>query len=227
MLVCGRFALAVPNKTIIEHYGLRDLPEAWPGPRYNIAPGQSVLAVAVGRTRERSVAMLKWGLIPHWAKDEKIGYKMINARSETVWDKPAFRRAVKSQRCLIPVSGFFEWDKTNESKQPYYLFHGNRELFSLAGLWEIWKKTESDRVIHTCTVLTTTANSLIQPIHDRMPVIIEPEDYDLWLESPPEDRKRLESLCSPLPADTMQMHRVSRRVNKPVNDDSDILEESS
>ena len=158
---------------------------------------------------------MRWGLIPPWAKDEKIGYKLINARSETVFQKPAFRAAVKSRRCLIPASGFFEWKKIGTRKQPFYVTVVGQELFSFAGIWEIWHKSEKE-TIASCSILTTAANALMAPIHDRMPAIIAPDNYKGWMGAASE-QDTLRKLLLPFPAEAMQVYAVGSAVNNPGN----------
>ena len=165
---------------------------------------------------------MKWGLTPSWAKDPKIGYRMINARSETAAEKPSFRTAFKRRRCLIPADGYFEWAKQDKKKTPMYITHAERDLFAFAGLWESWKQPD-ESWLNTCTILTTRANEKIEPIHHRMTVILEPEDYELWLaprELSPDEWQPL--MMGPTP-DQLQYHEVSTQVNKPVNDNPTVI----
>lgn len=165
---------------------------------------------------------LRWGLIPSWADDPGIGARMINARSETVAEKPSFRRAFKDRRCLIPADGFYEWQRTNGGKQPYYFQTEDRRPFAFAGLWESWSREGEE--IHSCAILTTNANDLVGEIHPRMPVILPPEDYDLWLDPDARESDLLLPLLRPYPAGDMQAHPVSRKVNKPSNNDPGCVE---
>lgn len=171
--MCGRFTLRTPAKHIAEIFGLSDvfdLPH-----QYNIAPSQDVAAVRLNREgKKRELAMLHWGLVPFWAKDPKIGYRTINARAETLATKPSFRNAFKKRRCLIVADGFYEWQKTNGKKQPFLIHMKDDRPFAFAGLWEHWKG--DDEVIESCTIIVTEANDLMKPIHDRMPVILSPDD---------------------------------------------------
>jgi putative SOS response-associated peptidase YedK len=211
--MCGRFARIVSNKKLREKYRLKEIAEL--EPRYNIAPTQPV---AVVRAAEggNELSLLRWGLIPSWSKDAKIGYKLINARSETVAEKPSFRSAFKQRRCLIPASGFYEWQKQETGrKQPYFIFPREGELFSFAGLWERWHDPEGEQV-ETCTILTTTANDLMKPIHDRMPVILDPTTERQWLD-PRASGDALQSLLVPCPAEWMEARPVSLWVNNPKN----------
>jgi len=168
------------------------------------------------------MAELRWGLIPPWSKDAKIGARMINARAETVASKPAFRSAVKRRRCLIPGDGFYEWQKIGSSKQPHLIRFADRRVFAFAGLWERWRPAHGDPV-ETCTIITTTPNDLIADYHDRMPVILPPSFFDEWLSAEPLPDARLTNLLRPFPQDEFEVFPVSTRVNKPSNDDPDCI----
>jgi putative SOS response-associated peptidase YedK len=182
-------------------------------PRYNVAPTQDAAVVRqAARAGERSLDFLRWGLIPHWAKDFTIGSRMINARAETVDRKPAFELAFRTQRCLVPVDGFYEWKKLGRIKQPYFIRMRDGRPFALAGLWDRWSDAGHDS-IESFTVLTTTPNALVEPIHNRMPVILSPTHYDTWLDPAVSDAARLRPLLQPFPADTMTGYPVSRHVN--------------
>ncbi len=221
--MCGRFLLIAPGRLVAEQFQLDDEPDV--KPRYNIAPSQSVAAVRLAADSEdRELRMLKWGLIPFWAKDPKIGYRTINAKSETVAEKPAFRAAFKHRRCLVPADGFYEWkrEKGKKQKQPYLIRMKGGSLFAFAGLWEYWKSADGD-VIESCTILTTDSNEFVGSLHDRMPVILHREDYELWLDSKVKDANTLSRLFKPFPAKTMEIYPVSLRVNKAQNDDPDLI----
>jgi putative SOS response-associated peptidase YedK len=166
--------------------------------------------------------MFRWGLIPFWAKDEKIGYRTINARAETVDSKPAFRAAFRRRRCLIPASGFYEWQAGPQGKQPYCIHPKYRPLFALAGLYEHWRDGTGQE-IDSCTILVTQANPLIQPVHDRMPVILRPENYAAWLDPHTQDPAILKPLLRPTPSDEIDLYPVSKRVNSPKNDDPQCI----
>ena len=213
--MCGRFALKAPPRTIQEHFHLPETIEL--SSRYNIAPSQAIAVVRyLQGKKNRQLDSLRWGLIPHWAKDMKIGYRMINARSETLAQKPSFRAAFKKRRCLIVADGFYEWKHAGRIKEPFYIQLENGTVFGFAGLWESWKSPDGN-IVESCTVITTSANELIRKIHDRMPVILLPEDYDTWLQdSTPE--LRLQQLLAPYPAEEMEMYRVSSEVSSPKND---------
>jgi len=188
-------------------------------PRYNVAPTQAVAAV---RQRpgsgEREVVLLHWGLIPSWAKDPALGARMVNARAETVADKPSFRAALRRRRCLIPADGFYEWQAVGGQKQPYYIHpQDEAQPFALAGLWEHWQGDDGAR-IESCTIVTTTANGLLRPLHDRMPVIVAPADFDLWLDPGVQNPEAVRPLLRPYPEPSMAMYPVTRTVNNPRND---------
>ncbi len=217
--MCGRFTLTVDPDSIQLAFKLASI-EGCDLPRYNIAPSQRV-AVITDRDPQ-SLSFMKWGLVPSWAKDPKIGYRMINARSETAAEKPSFRAAFKRRRCLIPADGYYEWRKQGNKKTPMYIQHADREVFAFAGLWESWKQPD-ETWLHTCTILTTEANEKIRPIHHRMAVIIEPQDYQLWLAprelKPPEWQPLM---FGPRP-EQLTFHEVSTRVNSPANDDPTLV----
>ncbi len=219
--MCGRFALLTSGEAIAEFFNLETVPDPLP-PRYNIAPTQPVLGVRLStHGQEREFALFRWGLIPSWAKDIKMGARMINARSETVAEKPAFRAAFKRRRCLIPASGFYEWQKVNGRKQPMYIHPAGEELFALAGLWEYWLGADGSE-LETCTILTTTPNEMMAPIHNRMPVIVEPEDFEMWLDPGPRPADGLH-LLRPYPANRMTAYPVSTLVNSPANDTANCI----
>jgi len=185
-------------------------------PRVNIAPGQEVAALRADDEGGRHFAWLRWGLVPSWAKDEKIGYKMINARAETLAEKPAFREAYKKRRCLIPADGFFEWQRTDGSKQPYYIRLKNRGLFTFAGLWEEWKNPDGV-VVESTTIITTTSNGIIAKLHDRMPLIVPPSRRGTWL-NPVADPIHDLNFVQPFDPFKIVAHPVSRMVNDAKHD---------
>lgn len=213
--MCGRFALKTPPRSIQEHFHLPETVVL--SPRYNIAPSQWVAVVRqLPGKNSRQLDMLRWGLIPSWAKDMKIGYKMINARVETLAQKPSFRAAFKKRRCLIAADGFYEWHHAGKAKQPIYLHLKNGAVFAFAGLWESWLSPEGNPV-ESCTIITTSPNELIREIHDRMPVILPPEQYETWLQDSTPDHC-LPPLLMPYPAEAMQAYPVGPIVNSPQND---------
>lgn len=214
--MCGRFTLRASAEQIAEFFGLlRDLVE-WDAPRFNIAPTQSILAVRDG-SAGREPVRLRWGLIPSWAKDTKLAASMINARAETVAEKPAFRSPFRKRRCLIPVSGFYEWQRDGKSKVPYLISLRSEELFAFAGLWEKWRAPEGN-LVESCTVLTTSPNELMATIHDRMPVILKPADFGVWLDPQLDAASVLTSLLVSYPAEEMQLEQVSDVVNNARNE---------
>lgn len=218
--MCGRYTLRTPVETLAEEFGISDpLPEI--PTRYNIAPTQEVAAV-LEEDEERKLEMLRWGLIPSWADDPAVGNRMINARSETAAEKPSFRTAFRKRRCLILADGFYEWQKTNGGKQPYYIRMEDGSPFAFAGLWESWDKHGGE--IRSCTILTTDANEMVGEVHHRMPVILPPETYDLWLDTDMRDTEPLLDLLRPYPDDVMDAYPVSRFVNSPSNDDKRCVE---
>ncbi len=218
--MCGRFALAATGEEVAEHYQLTEIP--FIVPRYNIAPTQPVAAVRLSAAGQRELTHFQWGLIPSWAKDPSMGSRMINARAETAADKPAFRAAFKRRRCLLPATGFFEWRKINGHKQPMYIHEAGGGLVSLAGLWEIWQSSDGG-LLETCTILTTTPNELMESIHDRMPMILAPQDYDMWL-SPETAVDQLNHLLRPFDPAQLLAYPVGTAVNKPQNDTAEIIE---
>jgi putative SOS response-associated peptidase YedK len=218
--MCGRYALHTPIERLRVHFGLQSSPVALE-PRYNIAPSQPVAVVREASTG-RELVMLRWGLIPFWAKVPKTGYSMINARSETVAEKPAFRAAFRQRRCVIPADGFYEWKRAEHGKQPYHIRRRGGEVLALAGLWERWER--SGQMVESCTILVTEANDLMRPIHDRMPVILAPEDYEAWLDGSRFDSRRLQQLLRPYGGNDLEAYPVSKFVNKPGNDDARCLQ---
>jgi putative SOS response-associated peptidase YedK len=217
--MCGRYTLASPTERLAEEFGV-DASSIELAPNYNVAPTQTVAAV-LGEGGQRRLEVLRWGLIPPWADDPGIGSRMINARSETAPGKPSFRRAFRERRCLIPADGFYEWQRTNGAKQPYYIHMEDGRPFAFAGLWESWSKGEGE--IRTCTILTTGANALVGEVHDRMPVILAHDAYDVWLD-PASERDELTGLLAPYPEDEMEAYPVSRFVNSPSNNDPRCIE---
>jgi len=213
--MCGRFALYNTAEAIENHFRIR-LPAIF-SPRYNIAPSQQVLTITADAGGPRQAAYRRWGLIPGWAKDMKIGYKMINARAESIADKPAFRAAFKRRRCLIPASGFYEWGRAETGKQPYFIRLRDGDVLAFAGLWESWTGPEDGRTVESCTIITTDANRSVGEIHNRMPAMVAPEMYDLWL-APESDRDRLLGLLQPFPDRKTVAYPVGTAVNNPQND---------
>ena len=218
--MCGRFVLATPVPTIAQRFKAKQVFPFDPGPRYNIAPTNDVIMV-----KEEGVRQLipcRWGLIPVWAKDPAIGSSMINARAETVADKPAFRHALKKQRCLVIADGFYEWRKEGGRKPPMYIRLASAEPFGFAGLYTVWASPTGDEVC-TCAIITTTANALLKPIHDRMPVIMPRVREDQWLDPSLQTREELLPLLEPYDGDAMEAWEVSPRMNRPAYDSPDNI----
>ncbi len=217
--MCGRFALATEKHILEMLYQLeiRDDLE----PRYNIAPGQDILALRLSPQRgDRELVNLKWGLVPFWAEEQSIGNRLTNARAETAAEKPAFRSAFKKRRVLIPAGGFYEWKSEEGAKQPYYICRLDGKPFSLAGLWERWEKGSVP--LETCTILTTEPNELVAKLHNRMPVIIPPEEYESWID-PETDQHTVAGLLTTAPSEGLTAYPVSRQVNNPANDRAELL----
>jgi putative SOS response-associated peptidase YedK len=215
--MCGRFTLKAPAREVADLFAMAEAPDLTP--RYNVAPTQQVLAVRAGATG-REFARLRWGLVPHWATDAKIGGSLINARAETVAEKPAFRTAFARRRCLIPADGFFEWQKAGTKKLPFWFHLRDGKPFAFAGLWEKWGGPEDP--LESCAIITTQANDLVRPYHERMPVILDPACFDSWLSASaagPELREWLR----PFDPARMIATPVSARVNSPRNDDPACL----
>ncbi|PLZ80111.1 hypothetical protein CBP16_14240 [Fischerella thermalis WC217] len=219
--MCGRFTLSVFPEVLTQIFEVEKIPDF--KPQYNIAPTQMVLVVLYNSEgNKREIQRLRWGLIPSWAKDQSMGARLINARAETVAEKPAFRRAFKRQRCLVVADGFYEWQQQDGKKQPYYFRLSNGKPFSFAGLWEEWQSPEQER-IKSCTILTTQANELLQMVHDRMPVILQQESYDLWLDPPVHDVELLQPLLHPYPSEAMTSYPVTTLVNSPKNNSAECI----
>lgn len=221
--MCGRFTQKAKPNEIEKEFSVNVPQDNLFKPRYNIAPTQLIPAV-LETGSERIVNLLRWGLIPSWAKDDKIGSKLINARAETLAEKPSFKNAFRSRRLIIPASGFYEWQKVNKgAKQPHYFYLKDKEIFGFAGLWEEWLNKESGELVETCTIITTEANKVLEPIHDRMPVILKPKDYDQWLDEKQSDTNKLQKLLAPFSAKEMASHAVSRAVNTPSSDSPELI----
>jgi putative SOS response-associated peptidase YedK len=214
--MCGRVVLSSAPHQLAEQFFLDMVPDLIPG--YNITPGQDLPAVVPNPASEgRLVHMLKWGLELPWARDHGNEPKLINARSETVLEKRAFGDAFRNRRCLIPVDGFYEWQKRPDGRQPFYFSLKSRSLMALAGIWES-REYPGGHQVRSCSILTTAANGLMRPVHHRMPVILPAGDWKFWLDLPPEKAEDLVELLRPLPGDLMHCWPVSRQVNSPQND---------
>jgi putative SOS response-associated peptidase YedK len=219
--MCGRYALVPDNDGTFQRRFSLDAPRDEPQPRYNVAPTQTLPVIV--RNSPNRVAMMRWGLIPSWAKDAAIGNRMINARAETVAEKPAFRRPLRSQRCLVPASGFFEWKREGDGKTPHFIHLPDEPLFAFAGLYDVWRDPDGQSV-QSYTILTTEANAVMAPIHNRMPVILRREDEEEWLDPANSEVEQLLPLLRPYPAEEMAAYPVARLVNSPTNDVPAVLE---
>lgn len=208
--MCGRFALYADPKTVKSSLHLDEPVDI--KPRYNIAPSEDVCAIIDDETK-RVARYFHWGLIPFWAKDKKVGYRMINARSETLSEKPAFRHAFKKQRCLIIMSGFFEWREEKNAKQPYYIYPDDKGVLAAAGIWESWEDKQNNETVYSCCIVTTDANEFMQSIHNRMPVILTPDKYDEWLKPGNQNPTQLEKLLQPYPNDDLKCHKVAKSMS--------------
>ncbi len=219
--MCGRFSLGADATTLASQFALFEAP-AWT-PRYNIAPTQKALVVVRDpASPTRHAREHRWGLIPSWAKDRSIGNQLINAQAETAATKSAFRAAFRKRRCLILTDGFYEWKKEGRHKQPFHIRLGDGRPYAFAGLWEHWDGGEG-AAIDSCTILTTTPNDLLRPLHHRMAVILAPEDYDRWLDPALQEADRLQPLLRPYLAEMMTAFPVSTRVNNPAHDAPDCV----
>lgn len=220
--MCGRFTLTDPDAELLTQFDLPNLPPL--EPRYNIAPSQPVPVVRLAVNKAaRELVLVRWGLIPFWAQDPGIGARLINARAETVAEKPAFREAFRRRRCLVVADGFYEWQKQDGQKQPFYIRMRDGRPFAFAGLWERWRGAD-DTVIESCTLLTTGPNELMRPLHNRMPAILRPQDYNLWLDPEVQRPDLLQAVLIPYPAEEMIAYPVSRWVNSPDHDDPRCIE---
>ena len=218
--MCGRFTLGATATDLAAQFNLATVP-TW-APRYNIAPTQEVLVVRQSSPQaSREACLHRWGLIPPWAKDPSIGTRLINARAETVASKPAFRHAFRERRCLVLADGFYEWHREGTRKQPYHIRLRDGRPFAFAGLWEHWEGEEA--AIDSCTLLTTTPNEVMRPLHDRMPVILSPADYNQWLDCRGQDTEHLHAMLRPYPSDDLIAYPVSTRVNNPAHDAAECL----
>lgn len=216
--MCGRFVLAADPETLQQAFNLASLPDIQP--RYNIAPTQ-IIPVITNEAPD-TLSMLRWGLIPSWSKDMSVASKMINARAETAAEKPAFHAAFRRRRCLIPATGFYEWQARENGRTPMFIHLKNAPVFAFAGLWEVWHSPQGDEV-RSVTILTTEANSFMRSIHDRMPVILHSADYKTWLDSSEVPADVLRSLLRPFEAAEMTAYEVSRMVNRPTMDVPELI----
>jgi len=218
--MCGRYRLSRRKQIIEEYFDTSDWQDDW-SPRFNIAPMQSVPVIRqYPKEPARQISTMRWGLIPNWARDASIANGTINAKSETVANKPVFRDPLRLRRCLIPADGFYEWKRTARSKQPFCFEVNDGELFAFAGIWDGWKNPEG-QWIKTCSILTTTPNAVTAAVHDRMPVILDPGSYDRWLDPRMQNVEAISELLEPHEATLMRCYPVSSRLNHVTNDDAD------
>ena len=222
--MCGRFTLTIDPGDLRDAYPEFSVSGA-PGPRFNIAPSQPVAVVP--NTGDNKIDFFVWGLIPSWSKDPAIGNRLINARSETLLEKPSFRNQYRRRRCLILADGFFEWQAQldNKGKRPFYIFLKDHKPFAFAGLWDIWNSPDGSEV-RSCTIITTQPNEMMKPIHNRMPVILDPAAYKAWLDPANTNAEDLNRWLVPYPSNTMSLHPVSRLVNSPENDSPACIQPS-
>lgn len=224
--MCGRYVLTTPGEVLAQIFETSPPPEETLEaivPRHNIAPTQRVPIVRRSADGRRELALVQWGLVPHWAKDPAIGSSLINARAESAAEKPSFRDAVRRRRCLIPADGFYEWKKTGQGKQPFLLRMKDGRTFAFAGLWSQWKSPQSGALLETCAILTTTPNALAATVHDRMPVILPAASQGPWLD-PTSEPSTLTGLLLSFPAAQMEAFQVSKRVNSPANEGAQNIE---
>jgi len=222
--MCGRYTITVEEEMLFARFKVKEYGGQY-SPRYNVAPTQNNPVVLVNEENKRIMTRMRWGLIPFWAKEESIGNKMINARIETITQKPSFKTAFIKRRCLVPADGYYEWRKLGASgkKPPFRIVSKSGELFAFAGLWDVWKNEEGD-VIPSYTIITTKADDLVGQIHPRMPVILRPENEDKWIDPNTRDSKTLMTLLEPHPADLMEMYEVSPLVGRANIDVADLIQ---
>lgn len=217
--MCGRFSLTATPADVQAAFGVPAVP-ALPA-RYNVAPSQQVAVVRLGESGARELVLMRWGLIPGFAKDPSVGYRMINARAETLADKPSFRDAFRRRRCLVLADGFYEWQGGPFGKTPHYIRSKDGRPFAFAGLWDRWRSPEGE-VVESCTIVTTEANDTVRALHDRMPVMLGQADLEVWLD-PRTDRTTLEALLVPAPVDALESYPVSSLVNRPANEGPECI----
>jgi putative SOS response-associated peptidase YedK len=225
--MCGRFVSSTPVSKLVEQFLVEEVKVEEHDPSYNVAPATEILAVAAGSEGIRRLGTFKWGLVPSWAKDPATGNRMINLRAETVSEKPSFRRMLAKHRCIIPADGFYEWKDMGKGrkKQPFYIRARDGSVLAFAGLWEAWKEKDAsdDDWLRTCTIITTKPNKLLEPIHDRMPVVLPPDIWEAWLDRSNEDADAMAELLRPAPDDLLEAFPVGTDVNKVGNDGEQLV----
>ena len=219
--MCGRFAFNIDAALLKKYFGLTKLPNIKIS--YNIAPTQTINVITGDTTRQHKE--MRWGLIPPWSKDDSMACKMINARSETIKEKLSFRQAYKQRRCIIPASGFFEWQAGTSGKTPHYITMHSDEPMAMGGLYETWLNSETNQSVATCTILTTNANKLISPLHHRMPIILEKNDYAQWLDCTSQTTANVDTILKPIPPEKIKIHRVSNKINATKHNSPDCITE--
>jgi putative SOS response-associated peptidase YedK len=210
--MCGRYTLTRRQQEVAERFGVRQLSVELE-PRFNIAPTQRVAVIRQSEDNEPTLDVMRWGLVPFWVTDLKSAKPFINARAETVASKPSFKKSLVNRRCIIPADGFYEWRKEGKLKIPMYIHSPDRSLIGFAGLWDIWKDRETGAVLNSCTIITTTANDTVSPVHDRMPVILKPEDESRWLDPSLQQPEEIMKFLVPAPNERLTMYTVSPKVN--------------
>lgn len=225
--MCGRFTSQTPAQDLADYFGVDEVVAEEQGARFNVAPTDEVYAVAESSTDEsRRLGTFRWGLIPFWSKDAKGGAKMINARAESLLDKPAFKRSFERRRCIVPADGFYEWERIDaKTKQPWFISRADGKPMAFAGLWESWRPTKGsdDGKVRSCTIITGEPNDLVARLHDRMPVMLPPEAWDAWLDPDSHDLGALSGLLVPAPAEELTMFPVSKAVNDVRNDGPELV----
>ncbi len=220
--MCGRYVIAYDPQTLVAGFSLtRVVPFLR---RWNVTPQSAVPVVYQTKEGERIAELMRWGLVPHWAKEASIGHKLNNARAEGVADKPSFRQALRRRRCILPASGYFEWQATADGKQPWYISAINGAPLAMAGLFEAWRPDDSAEWLLTCCVITTTPNALMAPIHDRMPVLLAAADWAAWLDRGVQEPSAVVPLLRPCPPDWLQAWPVSRAVSKGTAEGAALIE---
>jgi len=220
--MCGRYALDTSPEELAKFFGLLPVPTGLL-PSWNVAPTQAVLGIVQGPQGARVPVLFRWGLIPSWAKDPAIGNKLINARAETLAEKPTFRTALRRRRCLLPVSGYYEWSGEGKARVPHHIRLKSRQPFALAGLWDYWTSPDGSEIA-SCTIITTEANEMIRPFHHRMPIILRPDTWDTWLDVTTEDTRPIQPLLTQYPADEMESFVIGKGVNNARNNGPDLLD---
>jgi len=219
--MCGRYAVFAGKEKIQEAFGVTSDDSDLFEPNFNATPGSLLPVVLLGKARVKRIGSLRWGLIPSWADDHSVGYSMINARCETLLEKPSFKKPFQRQRCIVPASGFYEWQKLGKAKIPYYIRTLDQEVMGFAGLFEKWEK--DGQTVFSFTIITTDSNDLLAPLHERMPVILKKKNYDDWLDPLFDDIEILQGMMKPYPTERMALYRVSDAVNTASNNGPELV----